>query len=509
MFAAPYENQIRLIFTRLNELIDNSPALLKELKSRTKNPFCIQFKNDSRIIGFTTGASSSSGGASIRGQRADYVYIDESDYMNDADFDSILMLAGERPDIGVWLSSTPTGARKKFWQCCTDPKMHFTPFHFPSMCNPDWGPKMEEEFRAQLSEAGYQHEVLAEFGEQETGVFDKEKLDAAMKVFSYAYAPLTYSQNIRVKESGETYESYIPPSGFEGVYRPNRYRTMGIDWDKYGASSSILILDYDVHKQKFIVIKRVEVPKAEYSFDAAVKMIINLNRIYQPSWIYADRGSGEYQIETLHMYGDAHKESGLKNKLKGFQFSQTIDVIDPVKKTIEKEPMKPFMVNQLAIAFERDRMILSPFDETLHKQLVDYEVVRIGANGRPVFTSVNEHFVDALGLAYLAMVQEFPELTNTVKKVTFEGAIESVAVSPLKAQAIAGIQKISQAFDRVNPWKGLKNGSFTPEKCQDPCEVDKPRWFKASAPTAPSFSRSSNWGSRLPSRNGKFGRRMW
>lgn len=41
------------------------------------------------------------------------------------------------------------------------------------------------------------------------------------------------------------------------------------------------------------MIRRIEVPKAEYSFDKAVNMIIELNRIYDPAFIYADRGSGE------------------------------------------------------------------------------------------------------------------------------------------------------------------------------------------------------------------------
>lgn len=152
-------------------------------------------------------------------------------YMQDADFDSILMLAGERPDIGVFLSSTPTGARKRFWQCCTDPKMHFKEFHFPSMCNPDWGPEMEEEFRAQLSEAGYTHEVLAEFGEQETGVFNKDRLDEATRYFYYTYDKLTMSQQRKIEENDIKVADYVVPYGYSGVYRPNIFRTMGIDWD--------------------------------------------------------------------------------------------------------------------------------------------------------------------------------------------------------------------------------------------------------------------------------------
>ena len=153
-------------------------------------------------------------------------------YMADADFDSVLAVAGEREGIKVFLSSTPTGARKRFWQCCTDPKMHFKEFHFPSMCNPQWSVKMEEEFRAQLSEQGYVHEILAEFGTQETGVFDKDKLDAAMRVDMYAYDPLTYSQKMRVEQEHIDVEMMIPPKGQNlGVYRPTPFRCCGVDWD--------------------------------------------------------------------------------------------------------------------------------------------------------------------------------------------------------------------------------------------------------------------------------------
>ena len=31
-----------------------------------------------------------------------------------------------------------------------------------------------------------------------------------------------------------------------------------------------------------------------------------------PAFIYVDAGSGEYQYERLHIYGDEHPESGLK-----------------------------------------------------------------------------------------------------------------------------------------------------------------------------------------------------
>lgn len=43
----------------------------------------------------------------------------------------------------------------------------------------------------------------------------------------------------------------------------------------------------------FKVVRRIEVPRAEYSFDKAVNLVIAVNQIYNPSFIYADAGSGK------------------------------------------------------------------------------------------------------------------------------------------------------------------------------------------------------------------------
>lgn len=288
----PYENQVRLQFQRLRELIDASPLLKQEVVSMTKNPYIITFKNNSAIFGFTTGASSGSGGASIRGQRADQIYLDEVDYMGEADFDSVTAIAAERADIGITMSSTPTGKRSQFWKACTNKAMGYNEHYHPSMHNPNWCDAMEAEFRAQLSEQGYVHEVLAEFGTEETGVFNKDKVDKAMTYELYAYNELDYYQKIRCEDNGIIPNMYVYSK--EQMAHMNPFRTMGVDWDKYGASSSIIILDYDMIRKKFKVIKRVEIPRAEYSYDVAVNTIVELNKQYNPSFIYADAGAGKY-----------------------------------------------------------------------------------------------------------------------------------------------------------------------------------------------------------------------
>lgn len=92
---------------------------------------------------FTTSAAFGGDAMSVCGQIADRIYLDESDYITDTDFDLIFAISWECKDIGaLFFSSTPIGARKCFWQCCTDPKMHF---------------HEENEFRTQSSEQGYRH----------------------------------------------------------------------------------------------------------------------------------------------------------------------------------------------------------------------------------------------------------------------------------------------------------------------------------------------------------------
>lgn len=155
--------------------------------------------------------------------------LDEVDYMADADFDSIMAIAGEREGIKIIMSSTPTGRRGQFYNSCTNPDMGFSEHHHPSTHNPNWTDKMEAEFRAMLSDQGYVHEIMAEFGTQDTGVFNKDKVDAAMRVLYYYYEELSYLQN-RQKES-LIEEGYVIEERIYSAHNPapfNPLRTMGV-----------------------------------------------------------------------------------------------------------------------------------------------------------------------------------------------------------------------------------------------------------------------------------------
>ena len=494
LMAAPYENQIRNMFTRLNELIAESPLVKQAVVSTTKNPAKIEFANGSMILGFTTGDDA----ASVRGQRADWIFIDEIDFMSEYCFEVVAAVAIERAEIGITVSSTPLGKRSHFYRMCTDKSMNYSEHFHPSTHNPNWNDQMEAELRAQLTAEGYVHEVLAEFGTQETGVFDKNKLDEAQKILDYAYNPLDYFQEKKCIENGTSPEMHMYSKEFKAPR--NIFRTMGVDWDKYGANSSILILDFDVKLGKFKVFKRVEVPRSEYSYDAAINTIVELNEIYNPTWIYCDAGSGEYQIERLHIIGEENPHTGLKAKVKRWSFANKLDVMDPITKEMDRKPLKPFMVNQLQIAFERDKMILSPYDTTLSKQLTDYEVVKKTEAGMPKYTSENEHFVDALGLAYLAMVLEFKKLTGTIQD------IEVTSDFTIMHKQVGGMQAKIEAENRATADNRIVD--FYNNTDFNDLPGDRQKWVKVDESyRSPRYGGSygSNWGARTPSRGG-FGR---
>lgn len=393
VIATPYESQITLIFDQLRKFIDKSPALQQSVAFNRKNPQYIELKNGAKIKGFTAGTRSGAEGGSLRGQGADWIYMDEVDYMTDADFETIYAIALEAPKrIGVWISSTPTGRRGMFWKVCTDKARGWKEFYYPTMVNPDWDESMEAELKGMFSQVAYDHEVLAEFGDETIGVFKKELIDTAKKDYSYT-------------------EHVIHKAP----------RIIGVDWDKYGDATQIIITEYDRYANggvgAFKIINRIEIPKGKFTLDNGVRKIIELNERYDPDYIYVDRGYGEYQVETLHKYGLEHKETNLHNKVKGISFSSALEVRDPFTKVVEKKPIKPFMVNQTNILLERERIWLSESDDMVWKQMENYQVIKVTTKGQPVYTSGWEHALDAFMLTILGFVTQMPELAKIIDKV--------------------------------------------------------------------------------------------
>ena len=206
---------------------------------------------------------------------------------------------------------------------------------------------------------------------------------------------------------------------------------------------------------RFQVINRIEIPKGDFTYDNAVKKIIELDEIYNPIAIYPDRGAGEYQIEMLRKH--------LGDKVKGIHLGGSHMVRDPYSREFDKKPIKPFMVNQAVLMLERGQLRIPhrDLDETIARQMTNYQVERISPKtGEPTYSSDDEHALDAMNLSLLAFIIEKPELAATVEQVpaaTAMGSAKLQFVDPLSAiygsgTSFGGFEaKVAPEWDEPTP----------------------------------------------------------
>ena len=461
IIATPYETQIDLIFKRLHQLIEISPVL-KSLITRDVH-HNINFTINgiiSNILGLTAGANNSSGGAnSTRGQRADILILDECDYIGSNQITNILNIRNEAPErIRLICASTPSGKHEEYYRWCTGASKKYFPtrddiknnrftgyqieekeigegngwteIYAPSnvnkellKINPDTQQTYLEDIKDELSDMRYTQEVMAEFGEEEMGVYQKRFINAAiMEGERLKFRYIT-------KWAKEDRKSYLTRTQGQNI------RILGVDWDKYSAATNMVCMEFDRFHQDhegrivplFKMLFRIEVPRSDFTYVNAMNKIIELNEEYQFDWIGIDRGYGEVQLEMLHKYGMEHPETGLADKVIGYQFSQKIEVRDPYTKKKDQKHLKPFMVNNSVNLFEKGKIVLDGSDKGMISQLEEYRVKSISSTGLPVYTDENEHAIDAMNLALLLFEQKYGSLLKKVYsiKTVFIGTLDS------------------------------------------------------------------------------------
>ena len=398
LVIAPMKTQVELIYQEILRLASKNEIVMNSITRKITSPqFMIQFSNGSTIRFFTSGMRSGGKSDVARGQEAHVIVLDEMDYMHADDLDALYAMlqktAEDQPDKVLIGASTPTGRRERFWEWCTS-NTRFKEFWFPSYCNPFFSKDQEEEFREEYSESGYRHEIEADWGEDAEGVYPRKYVDKAFIDPGWSYdAEITSARN---------------------------FYTIGVDWDKYGAGTNIIVLEMcneNYEDQKFAgkarVCYREEIPKSEFTLTKGVNRIVELNEIFQPKHIYVDRGFGEVQVELLHKYGVENPFSKLRERVKGVSFGENVEVRDPYTKPPIKKEIKPYMVDNLRQYLEKEAIAFSASDEELYIQLISYVVVKTTSTGRPVFEaggSAVDHAHDALILALLAITENYGAL---------------------------------------------------------------------------------------------------
>jgi len=473
VIATPYETQIDLIFKRLHQLIEKS-ALMSSVLSRDISHH-LEFNINgitSTVLGFTAGANNAAGGANnTRGQRADVLICDECDYIGSNQLTNILNIRNEAPErIRLLCASTPSGKHEEYYRWCQDASKKYFPseediknndFHgykidqkpvgegngwteiyAPSnvnkellKINPDTMQTYLEDIREELSEMRYAQEVMAEFGEEELGVYQKRYIEqACLEGERIKFHYITkWPEEERKKYLKQTHGQCI--------------RILGIDWDKYSAATNMVCMEFDRFHQDqegrivpvFKMLFRIEIARSEFTYVNAMNKVIALNEEYKFDWIAIDRGYGETQLELFHKYGMEHPESKLADKVVGYQFSEKIEVTDPYTRKKDQKHLKPFMVNNSVNLFEKGKIVLDPKDKTMISQLEEYRVKSISSSGLPVYTDENEHAIDAMNLALLIFAQKYDTLLKKVFsiKTAFIGNIDNRPVDVKSRNIIA------------------------------------------------------------------------
>jgi hypothetical protein len=413
LIIAPQESQIKLIFERFEKWRGVSKEFDSSVANYVKDPYTLKLRNGSQVLGMTAGTKSGMAASNIRGQSADVVVLDEADYLSTEDINTIMMVltkTDESEDYNkmLWASSTPTGAHKHFYKWCGSER--FKEFHFRSQESPTWGPDMESQFLdlyGSKESAEWLHEVEADFGEQLQGVYPHVWVDRA-------------KENARLffGEQGKwDYKAQIPKAGC--IY------VIGVDWNSAKNGVQIVVVEYDTGmvneedfhagiRGRFRVVSRESVGDIEYAQTKAVNRIIELNYMWNPRHIYVDAGYGHQQVEDLRRYGHKHSESRMVQKLRAVDMASMCEVRDPHTKQMIKKHMKPFMVNNSRMFFEKNLIVLNKSDKELEKQFRDYVIDHTTTEGRPVYAKGNDHVLDAFNLAILAYTLEFTDLGRPI-----------------------------------------------------------------------------------------------
>jgi hypothetical protein len=365
------------------------------------------------------------------------------DYMHADDLDALYAMlqktAEDQPDKVLIGASTPTGRRERFWEWCTS-NARFKEFWFPSYCNPFFNKDQEEEFRQEYSESGYRHEIEADWGEDAEGVYPRRYVDKSFMDPGWSYEP--------------------------EIQSARSFYTIGVDWDKYGAGTNIVVLEAcaenyedERFRSKTRVCYREEIVKSEFTLTKGVNRIVELNEIFQPKHIYVDRGFGEVQVELLHKYGVENPSSKLRERVKGVSFAELIDLRDPYTKLLIKKEIKPYMVDNLRQYLENEAIVFPAQDEELYLQLISYIVVRTTSIGRPVFEaggSAVDHAHDALMLALLAITQNY----GSLHKMNFAVKAESFSNTFFMPKPISSDDEDGEKSAVINR-SNLNNGSIS------------------------------------------------
>ncbi len=440
IIVTPMLEQVKTIFNRIRSLMAGKSPVGKMLVRDKDNPPYLEFSNGSCIKGFVAGDGP-------RGQSANALYYDESDYIADEIKENIHPVVFNFPNHVIVEASTPTGKRSEFYRKCVDDN-EYVEFYWPSHASPSWTDETDVIYKATHSAQAYVHEVLAEFGSPESGVFRGTDIDFALE----------QSRIITEHDAtGKEYRRSYTPAEIKRLLvdnfadKPNRPKVIfGVDWN--GAENGVQIVIIGC-ADKIYIMDVVTIGGSEFTQTRAVEMIVSLNTVYNPDWIYVDTGYGGMQIETLHLYGKRNPETRLEKKVVGIDFGSSLEIPNKVTGEVTKKLMKPLMMDRYQRLLEEHKIVIPDIENKqngLAEQMRNFEIDRYASDGTPIYShSSPDHKVMAATLALFAFSQKV-ELIDTFQYIPGMGVVSKNLSERIHISAVQTGSFVRRRLDELD-----------------------------------------------------------
>jgi hypothetical protein len=377
--AKELADTVRKLIRAINPELGDWDSLVK--RSVTSPYQEIQLTNGSTFKAFTAGNDNAN---AVRGQGAHLIVIDEADFLSQEAFDSIMAILMDKPNTEIICTSTPMG-ENIMYKLSQSPE--YKEFHFPSFVIPHYNDDMDKANRENLSIMGYVQEIISEFGLDDNAVFQSDFINEAIK----------NEMQLPVTDVISNRQNYIV--------------SLGCDWNADKVGTRIVILAYSKIEKKIFVASIDNVRREGWTQVAAVQKIVDLNRKFEPDYLYVDEGFGEANVQQLKLiavsnYGKLPKDHpDLRlNNVTPVNFASTLELRDVVTGDIRKKFFKNFIVETTKRALEKGLLSLAGENaKDIVEQMRGYIVKSRLSSGREIYEAkskeLGDHDLDAFMIA--------------------------------------------------------------------------------------------------------------
>lgn len=379
LIITPRQSHSDNLWRKFEDQLNNSEVVRDSVLTYKKNPYCqIEFKNGSNIFMITAGTGSANAGLSIRSFSADFLILDEGNYLGEEELKASGAILATNTQCKLIVSSTPMGIQDFFYEWCFR-SPGYKDFHFPTILLPHWDSIKKSIYQDCQTVDDFLHEYMAVFSPPGHNVFRMDLIDKAKINYSY--------------------EDLKP--------NPDWIYSIGIDWNT-NVGSEIVVIGFDREQSKYIVVETINVPRSEWTQLRSCEVLMETTVKYDPDIVLADEGHGGTQIELLRKTALQSSHPIIQkmiHTLRPYQFGSKVEIIDPITRQPVKKAAKPLLVRSAVQRFEEEDIWISSNDKLLLDQLSLYQVKSISIHGNPVYwvprDDIGDHRLDAFMLALL------------------------------------------------------------------------------------------------------------